>query len=635
MTVYRAAMLLLLSLIGGTGAAQAASSSWFETDQGAVRLVAATDAVGESDTIQLGLQFRMKPGWKIYWRSPGDAGFPPQPDWSGSDNLSGAEISWPAPVRFSVLGLETLGYHDEVVLPVLVRLARRGEPVRLQAKVRYLTCDDICIPYDADLALTLPAGTATQASEAATIERFARLVPKRDGDGLTVTEARLISDGSYQTLHVGAHSAQGFAKPDLYVEGPEGYSFSAPGISYSPDRHEAVIRIVASPPIKAATSLDAAPLTFTLVDGTRAVEAKVRPMAFAPSPPPAAETGSFVVYLLLALAGGLILNLMPCVLPVLSLKLLAAVRHGGGERRGVRAGFLASSAGIVTSFLILGTAAVALKQAGLAAGWGIQFQQPVFLGLMIVLLLLFAANLWDLFSIRLPGTVSDSAASVGGNFFIGVLATLLATPCSAPFVGTAVGFALAREPADIYAIFLALGVGLAVPYLAVAAWPRLATSLPRPGRWMIHLRRVLGLALVGTAVWLGVVLGSVLGTETDIADGHWKAFDQAAIADEVRLGRIVVVEVTADWCITCKVNKQAVLDRAPVRDRLARPDVTPMLADWTRPDPAIARYLARYGRYGIPFTAVYGPRTPDGQVLPELLTNSAVMEGISRAGGGG
>src|SRR5262245_39202667 len=153
MKAWRAAVVLVFSLMCGMGEARASASPWFETDQGQVRLISATEAVGDSDTMRLGLQFRMKPGWKIYWRSPGDAGFPPQPDWSGSDNFAGADISWPAPERFSVLGLETLGYHDEVVLPLTVRAQRAGEAVRLQAKVRYLTCDDICIPYDADLAL--------------------------------------------------------------------------------------------------------------------------------------------------------------------------------------------------------------------------------------------------------------------------------------------------------------------------------------------------------------------------------------------------------------------------------------------------------------------------------------------------
>jgi suppressor for copper-sensitivity B len=472
-------------------------------------------------------------------------------------------------------------------------------------------------------------------------------------------------------------------------------------MSYSPDRRRALMRIGIGVPAKSTVSLAGVPLTFTLVDGPRAVEARIAPTAAIAAPsPPAAQAARGVTglaaALALALLGGLILNLMPCVLPVLSIKLLSVVGHGGGEARRVRAGFAASAAGIVASFLVLGTAAVALKEAGLAAGWGIQFQQPIFLAAMIVVLALFAGNLWGVFAIRLPGAVSDAAVAAGhrpglaGHFFTGALATLLATPCSAPFLGTAVGFALARGPGEIYAVFLALGAGLALPYLAIAAAPRLATRLPRPGRWMVVLRRILGLALVGTAAWLAVVLAALAGIVVTVVvaalaagavgtlavtrrrvgaarglawgavaalailalampelagtiasraaasaeAGPWRSFDAAAIADEVRLGRVVVVEVTADWCITCKVNKRAVLDRDPVRSRLARPDVTAMLADWTRPDALIARYLAGFGRYGIPFTAVYGPAAPGGLALPEILTDSAVLEGIAQAAGG-
>jgi suppressor for copper-sensitivity B len=628
MTSMRLGVCLAVALGFAAGGARAAVSHWSETDQGAVRLISATDAVGERDHLSLGLEFRMKPGWKIYWRSPGDAGFPPQPDWAGSDNLASADIQWPAPTRFSVLGLETLGYHDAVVLPVDAALKTPGEPLTVRAKLRYLTCNDICIPYDTELSLALPAGAATPSEEAGEIARYAALVPRESGTGLAITDAQL---GADHVLHVDARADRPFEKPDLYVEGPPRVSFSAPSISLSADRTRAAVRVAVS------GSIDAAPLTFTLVDGARAVEARRTPSREAAAPT-RGETGSLAAFMLLALVGGLILNLMPCVLPVISLKLLAVVRHGGGHAREVRTGFVASAAGIVASFLLLGSAAVVLKEAGLAAGWGIQFQQPIFLGVMIAVLLAFAANLWGIFEFRLPGRVSDTAAGATGNFATGALAALLATPCSAPFVGTAVGFALARGPFDIYAIFLALGVGLAAPYLAVAAWPRVATALPRPGRWMIHLRRLLGVALVGTAVWLGFVLTSVTmqgqGTAETASTGPWRPFEPAAIADEVRLGRVVVVEVTADWCITCKVNKQTVLDRGPVSDRLAGRDVTAMLADWTRPDPAIARYLARYGRYGIPFTAVYGPATPQGQVLPELLTDSTVLDAIRKASGG-
>ncbi len=695
---------LCLALLGAAGPAHAAASAWFDTQQGGVRLVAATNAVGDRRTLSLGVEFRMKPGWKIYWRSPGDAGFPPQIDWTGSHNLKDAALNWPAPLRFSVLGLETLGYHDKVVLPVAAESAAPGQPVKVRAHIRYLTCENLCIPYETTLALALPAGPATPAPEAAEIARFATQVPKPAGsEGLDVTDASLTppaGQDDVRTLRVAVRSDAPFGRPDLYVEGPPGYTYAAPSISYAPDRKRAVMRVAVAPPANKPAPIAGAPLTFTLVDGARAIEAKLTP---APAPAAPAETpelvmaGGFLAALALALLGGLILNLMPCVLPVLSIKLLAVVGHAGGEARQVRRGFAASAAGIVVSFLVLGSVAVGLRAAGMAAEWGLQFQQPAFLAVMVLIVALFAGNLWGLYEIRLPGFVADRAAAAGqhrpglaGHFFAGALATLLATPCSAPFLGTAIGFALSRGPVEIYAIFSALGLGLALPYLLVATFPRIATHLPHPGRWMIHLKRALGVALAGTAAWLAFVLASLAGADIalavaalgvaalgvvaalrrrsaawhragwgavgtlgaaavavtiwagpaaparpDVATGPWQRFDLAAIADEVRLGRVVVVDVTADWCLTCKVNKRVVLDAQPVKGLIAAQDVTAMLADWTRPDPTIARYLATFGRYGIPFTAVYGPGLPQGVALPELLTPSAVADAIAKARGSG
>ena len=366
---------------------------------------------------------------------------------------------------------------------------------------------------------------------------------------------------------------------------------------------------------------------------------------------------------------------MPCVLPVLGIKLMHFAGLGGAGRSRARAEFLAVAAGIVFSFWLLAGAAVAAAEAGMAVGWGVQFQQPAFLAAMLFLLLLFAANLWGYFEIPAPRFAGGLR---GGPFLTGMFATLLATPCSAPFVGTAVGFALTRGPLEIALIFTALGLGLALPYLAVAALPGLAAALPKPGRWTVRLRFVLGLALAGTAVWLLTVLAAQLGwtaalaaaalpaallatwarrrgrilaggavlaaaaglaavlvlpasMEPAVPDGRWQTFEEARIGPLVSEGRTVFVDVTADWCITCKFNKAAVLERGPVAARLAG-DVVAMRADWTRPDAAISAYLARFARYGIPFNAVYGPSAPAGIPLPELLTEGAVLEALDEAG---
>ncbi|MEE8333808.1 MAG: protein-disulfide reductase DsbD domain-containing protein [Alphaproteobacteria bacterium] len=707
-SLIAAASALLLS---GADGAWAAAGAWWSNDHGAVRLVAETDAVGQSDELRAGLHFRMKPGWKIYWRSPGDAGFPPQPNWAGSENVAKVRIAWPAPVRFTVLGLQTLGYHDEVLLPLDVTAFEPGKAVRLRAKVSYLTCAEICVPYEATLALDVPAGPATSAREAGLIERFNNQVPVRGPDApFAVAGAWADGVAGKQTVRLVARAKSPFVSPDFMIEGPAGFRFGPPGVTLGRDRREVVVLAAVTAPSKSVragkpTDLTGAALTLTVIDGDRAAERGTttrRGVTGLPSPdahaPQPVSLATLLSILGLAVLGGLILNLMPCVLPVLSLKLLAVVGHAGtGDLGAVRRGFLASAAGILTSFLVLGTVAVALKAGGLTAGWGIQFQQPVFLAVMAALVMLFASNLWGLFEIRLPGMVADAAAGAGdhhgrhgvaGHFATGAFATLLATPCSAPFLGTAVGFALARGPGEIYAVFAALGIGLALPYIAVALFPALATHLPRPGHWMITLRRVLGVALAATAAWLLSVLHSQAGGAAMLAAARpvaaipvlfmvvrgrsgvsptllwggvaalvllgailpvsfttvpvavsvtakngiqWQRFAPDTIASHVASGKLVFVDVTADWCITCQVNKTLVLDSDDMRARLKESGVIAMRADWTRPDPAITDFLRRFSRYGIPFNIVFGPGRPEGHVLPELLTQAAVTAALDAA----
>ena len=628
------------------GQARAAASSWSQTDHGALRLVTATDAIGDSDRVAIGLQFRMKPGWKIYWRAPGDAGYPPQPDWKDSTNIGAVELEWPAPKRFTVLGLTTIGYNSEVVLPGVVVLREPGRPVQLRAHVSYLTCDDICVPYEAKLALDLPAGGESTAREARLIEDYRARVPRpADGSDIAIESAAAGGPPDAPVLRVVLRANSPLNAPDLFIDGPESLNYSVPRWRLSEGGKTAVANLN----IRGANAagIVGERLAITVVDGARAVEAAV---AVASAPPGLGDfaalghTGSQTLWLALGLAllGGLILNLMPCVLPMLSLKLLSIVGHAGESPARVRAGFLATALGVIASFLVLAAAAVGLKTAGYAAGWGIQFQQPWFLAIMATVLALFAANLFGLFEVRLPGMVANAAAGASGrgrphtlgqHFLTGAFATLLATPCSAPFLGTAVGFALASGPAVIFLIFAALGVGLALPYLAVAGFPTIAAHLPRPGAWMLTLRRILGIVLLATAAWLVTLLVTITGGQDAPVKSAiaWRPFDLAAIGQMVESGNVVFVDVTADWCITCQVNKSLVLERGEVREALSRPGVIAMRADWTRPNPVIADYLASFGRYGIPFDAVYGPSQPHGEPLPEILSTRATLGALERA----
>ncbi len=676
--------------------ALAAETAWNDYGQGRVRLVSATE--NASGELVLGLQYQIAPGWEIYWRSPGEAGFPTTIVWDGSDNIVEPRIDWPLPHRFEIFDLETYGYTGEVVLPIVARASRAGDAVAIRAEVNFLTCEEVCIPHTLPVSLDLPAagGSGPRLSQhAALINKYRALVPPRDDRrGLHVERVDVLPGREGQRLQVVARSDRPFVAPDVFVEGPPSFVFTKPAARLSDGGMRAVLSVPVATTALAGMEppqLLGTELTLTLLDGERAVEQTLTASLGA------ADEAAFLPFfaiLALALLGGLILNVMPCVLPVLSIKLLHVVAHGGGAQAAVRQSFVATAAGILAAFVALAAILVGLQAGGAAVGWGVQFQQPLFIVAMTLVVTLFAANLWGFFELRLPtwlagagSAVDEDRHSLGGAFAGGVFATVLATPCSAPFLGTAVGFALARGPVEIFAIFIALGLGMATPFLLVAAVPRLATMLPKPGRWMIAVRRVLGLALAGTAVWLVSILGfqvsagaayglaalmvailgllatrsrwpaalrpvahaavvvvailslatpqlaSTVAPAEQVDDSYWQPFDAEAIPQLVAAGKVVFVDVTAEWCLTCKVNKELVLNRGAVAALLRSPDVVAMRADWTNPDEGIARYLASFNRYGIPFNAVYGSLAPNGLALPELLKESVVLDSMTRAAG--
>lgn len=681
-----------------------AATDWIDGPRADARLISATTAVGDLETIPLGVEVRLDEGWKTYWRSPGDAGIPPFVEWEGSTNLAGTDFLWPAPVRFNFYDLETFGYEKGVVFPIDAKVVRAGEAVSLQARVDLLVCDDVCIPHSFEAALDLPAGEAGPSDFANLIDRYRNQVPGNGRRaGLMFEGADVSGPAGKPLIRAAFRGETPFQAPDFLVEGHADAVFSSPQFEYHDGGH-LVLASVAAEDIfgeGAPVDLESEPLVFTLIDGQRSIESRAVPT---PDGLAAVDTGGLDIATLLsimglALIGGLILNLMPCVLPVISIKLLSVVGHGGGNPRDVRLGFLATTAGIIVSFLALASLAVGVKSAGLAVGWGIQFQQPLFVIALVIILTLFAANMWGLFELRLPGRVSDAAVAagnghaLGGQFFQGAFATILATPCTAPFLGTSIGFALSRGPLEIYAIFAALGVGMALPFILVAVFPGLATRLPRPGPWMNVLKKVLAVALVATAVWLlsvmavqvsfeaAVVVGLLMiavfgilavrargesgaagartfapvalvavlafavpgllpalgvgqqdGARSALKDTAWVPFDRAAIPALVGEGKVVFVDVTADWCITCQVNKTRVLNTTAVVAAFEQGNVVRMRADWTKPDDDIARYLASFGRFGIPFNVVYGPQAPQGVVLPELLSDDSVYAGLAQAG---
>lgn len=672
-------ILLLAAAFVFPGAALAATA-WGGDARAQVRLIGG--GTGEGARGAAGIEFRYAPGWHGYWRTPGDAGIPPMLDWSGSRNAGPARVVWPAPRRLVVEGLQNGIYEGDFILPVEFDVADPQAASALAVAIDYAACSNICIPLHADLSLSLPRGP-DDGLEAARIAAARASVPGAPGAaGLVVQSVRSEAYGSAAKLVVTLRSSTApFAAPDLFVEGAGDGLPPAPAVTLADDRHTAILTIPLPSRWNAAT-----PLTLTVVDGDRAAEFS------GPSAPLIAATAPWLTILISALVGGLILNLMPCVLPILSIKLFGLARHAGAGRRAVRLGFLATAAGIMSCFLALATALVGLKLYGATLGWGIQFQQPWFLAGMAALTTVFAASFFEWLPIGIPRIFlrqgSASHGALAEAFLAGVFSTLLATPCSAPFVGTAVGFALAGGPTAILAVFLCLGLGMAMPFLAVALFPAAVAWLPRPGAWMLRLRQGLGLLLLGTGIWLLMILGSVSGLAAAVSaatvlaallgfrfwithrprglerawpgvltaslalaacaaallparsagdrgatDAGWQTFDQAALDRAIAAGDTVLVDVTATWCLTCKVNDLAVLDTAPVQARLARPGVHRMRADWSRPDSAIAAYLQRFGRFGIPLDVVYGPGRPAGEALPELLSLGALVAALDHASG--
>ncbi|MFJ5158512.1 protein-disulfide reductase DsbD family protein [Pantoea sp. NPDC088449] len=657
---------LLLLLASCAMTAQAADTGWLRNAQNShaeVRLRSASF----NDKQQLLLDIRLQPGWKTYWRTPGEGGVAPEIRWQTPE--VNARWFWPAPERFDVSGLTTQGYKGDITLPIeLATLSSQ----RLAGTLTLSTCSDVCILTDFpfSLDLTRPADV-----------NFARDYAEAMGQipaagGLT---DRLDASFVNGELQIRAQRQDGWQKPALFFDYPPGSMLAAPSISVSGDTLSARVAVTdewgeAAPDLRGKT------LSLVVADGGIAQQSSVTIGAESLVSGGAAQTLWSVV--LLALLGGLILNLMPCVLPVLAIKLSSLVQQQGQTQRQTRQQFLASSVGIIFSFLLLALLMTGLRLSGQALGWGIQFQSSGFLLVMVLVMFLFSASLFDLLHFRLPSGLNTKLATRGsdgllGHFGQGAFATLLATPCSAPFLGTAVAYALTAPLPQLWLLFVALGVGMSLPWLLVAALPGMARCLPRPGRWMVHLRSVLGLFMLLATFWLVTLLiphwgatfalmlaltllvvlciwlvkqqalqqaGVVLITltlagalflmtriEPEEDSLHWLPLTEAALNQALEQDKRVFIDVTADWCITCKVNKSRVLNQPDVRAALKADDVVLLRGDWTQPDAAIGEFLRRRDRVAIPFNQIYGPALPQGQILSPLLTREAVISTLSEA----
>ncbi|EJN6959126.1 thioredoxin family protein [Photobacterium damselae] len=651
----------------------------------AVRLMLTGEKNEANKTVEGLLEVKLDKDWKTYWRSPGEGGTAPSINWELSSNLNSVDWHWPLPKRYEFLGVETLGYKHDVIFPMTFHLDDMNKPVFLSGKLTMSSCTSICVLTDYELSLDFNPEKLVPSVDAMVLyNKGNSLVPKPS----TAVELTQVSyDEAKKIVSIVATNKAGWTNPDVFVDGQskpvKQTSFLTPKIDVSGEQ------LIAQVPVSSwfgTPKLVGEPLSVTITDKDIAVElSKVADN----KPVIALQNDSLLEVIGLALLGGLILNIMPCVLPVLGMKLSSVISAKGLERRQIRAQFIASALGILVSFWLLAGFLALLKVSGQALGWGVQFQSPWFIGAMMIITGLFAANMLGLFEIRLSSNTNTWLATRGGNsygghFVQGMFATLLATPCSAPFLGTAVAFALGANYLTLFAIFTALAVGMAAPWLLIALFPQLANALPKPGMWMNTVKTIFGLMMLVTSLWLlslmanffslkiviviGVIalalllsqlwrikgkratlltvgfliivtaIGLIIGSLTADKwakplpqDHHWTPLNVEQIKQDVAQGKTVFVDVTADWCITCKANKVGVILQEPVYSALDQENIVLMRGDWTKPSDYVTNFLQSHGRFGVPFNIVYGPAAPNGIELPVILTSEQVLDALKQA----
>jgi DsbC/DsbD-like thiol-disulfide interchange protein/cytochrome c biogenesis protein CcdA len=617
--------------------------------------------------VELAIHMRTNPGWHGYWLNPGDAGLPMDVKWQLPPGFAAGPLRYPVPTRLEIAGLMNYVYERDYA--VLVRLkvppnARGTAPIR--ASARWLACTDkICVPESGTLALDVPVGSGPP-DKRAQFDEWRQALPRP-----LVTPARFAMSGP--KLRVAIPLPRDIAVGQPYV-----YPITDGPVDYAAPQH---FRRSGDTLIAELPRHDGAPKDFTGVlaigDG-RGLEFRAAPGSVPQGGQPIGELGARAILLAVlgAIAGGLLLNLMPCVFPILAIKALHLARSGG-EAVHARRDALAYAAGAVVGTGALGGALLAIRAGGSAAGWAFQLQDPRTIMLLMLLSVAIALNLIGLF--QLP--VLAGRARPSGGFATGALAAFVATPCAGPFLGAALGTALLLPPAGAVVVFAALGLGLAIPFLAIGFIPALRERLPQPGAWMVRLQRFLAIPMAATAAaclwllyrqageeallvgiaalavlslalgWIGwrqrsghsallVAVAAVVaitaaailsvpqrtGTEAHIPQGA-EPWSEALVAQHLQQGHPVFVYFTADWCLTCKANEVSAIDRSEVREAFRKAGVRVVAGDWTSGDPAITRFLEGRGRAGVPLYLWYRPGA-EPEELPQILTPDML---ISRA----
>jgi thiol:disulfide interchange protein DsbD len=575
--------------------ATAATSNIFTTPRDAVSLISQTNTPG---TVQLALKFQLAPGWHIYWSNPGDAGVPPQI--TLSPPAAAGPLSFPPPALLLQPPVTDYVLSGNVLLPFSASNAGPS----LTATANWLVCADICVPEHANFTLNLTGGPAAEAAQ------FTQSPIVPSPFPASITKAGLLTLTGPSAAQV--KSAYFFPTTPGQIRNtpsqPLDFLSSGLTIQLTPGRNFS--------PNNLAGLLE-------LTDKSGAMQA----LDIQPTVSTTPET-PLLTWLGFAFLGGLILNLMPCVFPILALKALAIIRAGGQEQKQIRRDAIAYTAGILTAFTIIGGTLISLRALGAQIGWGFQLQSPVFIAAMAFLLLAIALNLAGLLTINAFQNIGNSLAA-RGSFFTGLLAVIVATPCTAPFMGGAIAAALAAPLPAAFGIFLLLGTGLAAPFLVIALIPATARILPRPGAWMNLLQRALSLPIFATFLWLAWVFFTQLNPASPkLTLPNAQPFSASLLSQYRAARQPVFIDMTAAWCITCLVNEHSALENPAVQSAFTAAHIKTLVGDWTNRNAEISTFLEANHRDGVPLYLYYPPGAATPVTLPQILDAQIVLDAI-------
>lgn len=702
--IFISQIIAALALLALWPASMTASSSVVR-DHAEVTLVCDREAIAPGDTFTIGLCMKLEPEWHLYWTNPGDAGLAPRLNWTLPSGFSAEPLEFPVPKRIPAGPMMSFGYDGEVVFLSQIIAApdiAAGERAKIRADVDWLVCKVECIPGEAVLGLDLPVKSTAMVND----EWRSRFVEIREKLPTTSKDwdiaVRLLPNELELSATRRSASATAPRALHLFPErkgiidnaARQDFSATADGFTLRVPKNKMFLDSLTE--LRGLLVADAD----WLGAGRKALQF-VAPVTMATDSLPVVASVDLPIWqvLLFAFVGGLILNLMPCVLPVLSIKVLGFIEQANQSRNSIAAHNLLFLLGVLVSFWTLAALLMILQAGGEHLGWGFQLQSPTFLVVLSAFMFLIGLNLFGVFEVGTSLTGIGNSRSAGriGSFITGVTTTIVATPCTAPFMGTALGFALTQPAMISLAVFTALGLGMAAPYIIVTSSPALLKFVPKPGRWMETLKQAMGFLLMATVVWLAWVLGiqagatavalllvalltcsvaawilgrwgslavemrprriaqfsaalviiaGLVGVSGNLPSAQaaavsagseagiqWEPFSPQRVAQLRQEGRPLLIDFTAAWCLSCKVNEQVAFGSGQVQKRIDELDLVALKADWTARDATITRALAEFGRNSVPLYVLYPGNQGAPIVLPELLTPGIVLEALAKIEG--